>query len=123
MIHYQMPWKNEQPCVEPGCGILSDQSRCEKHRKQAMRDYEERRGSAYSRGYTKRWSAAAKAWLRQHPLCVTCGQPAKEVDHIIPHKEDMTLFWDFNNWQSLCHECHSRKTATEDGRWKKVEDF
>ncbi len=40
---------------------------------------------------------------------------ATEVDHIIPHKGDMSLFWDPSNWQSLCHACHSRKTAREDG--------
>jgi 5-methylcytosine-specific restriction enzyme A len=110
-----MPWKTKQPCIEPGCGILSDQSRCEKHRKQATRDYERRRGSAFSRGYTKQWSAAAKAWLRQHPLCAACGQSATEVDHIKPHKGDMTLFWDSKNWQSLCKRHHAQKTASEDG--------
>jgi len=38
------------------------------------------------------------------------------VDHIIPHRGDLALFWDEkNNWQALCHRCHSRKTAREDG--------
>nr|DAK90259.1 MAG TPA: HNH endonuclease bacteriophage, HNH Endonuclease, DNA.52A [Caudoviricetes sp.] len=23
--------------------------------------------------------------------------------------------WDQSNWQALCHECHSRKTAKENG--------
>ncbi|WP_143035082.1 HNH endonuclease [Marininema mesophilum] len=27
------------------------------------------------------------------------------------------LFWDKDNWQSLCKRCHDRKTAIEDGRW------
>jgi 5-methylcytosine-specific restriction protein A len=27
----------------------------------------------------------------------------------------MALFWDSSNWQPLCHECHSSKTAREDG--------
>jgi 5-methylcytosine-specific restriction protein A len=39
---------------------------------------------------------------------------AADLDHIIPHKGDMTLFWDPTNWQGLCKGCHSRKTATED---------
>jgi 5-methylcytosine-specific restriction protein A len=27
----------------------------------------------------------------------------------------MALFWDQSNWQPLCHTCHSKKTAREDG--------
>jgi len=55
-----------------------------------------------------------------HPLCVHCEErgrvaPAQEVDHIIAHRGDMTLFWDTNNWASLCKPCHSRKTALQDG--------
>lgn len=37
------------------------------------------------------------------------------VDHIRPHKSNYDLFWDPNNWQSMCDPCHSKKTATEDG--------
>lgn len=49
------------------------------------------------------------------------------MDHIVPHKGDMTLFWDRNNWQSLCSACHKRKTVLEDGgfgaRGGRVEKF
>jgi 5-methylcytosine-specific restriction protein A len=38
---------------------------------------------------------------------------AEVVDHIKPHKGDMTLFWDENNWQSLCKMHHDRKTILE----------
>lgn len=41
------------------------------------------------------------------------------VDHIIPHKGDMELFWDRNNWQAMAKECHDKKTATEDGGFGK----
>jgi 5-methylcytosine-specific restriction protein A len=40
---------------------------------------------------------------------------ATVVDHKIPHKGDMKLFWDRSNWQSLCKCHHDIKTATEDG--------
>lgn len=46
-----------------------------------------------------------------------CGEPATDVDHIVPHKGNHELFWDRDNWQALCHHCHSVKTATEDGGW------
>lgn len=69
------------------------------------------------RGYGYKWQQAREGWLRKHPLCVMCEKPtmAKEVDHKIPHKGDMVLFWDSSNWQSLCKSHHSEKTAREDG--------
>jgi len=32
---------------------------------------------------------------------------ATVVDHIIPHRGDLGLFWDEENWQSLCGTCHN----------------
>ena len=37
------------------------------------------------------------------------------VDHIVPHKGDLALFYDQTNWQSLCKRHHDIKTAAEDG--------
>lgn len=28
------------------------------------------------------------------------------VDHKVPHRGDMNLFWDKSNWQALCKQCH-----------------
>ena len=28
------------------------------------------------------------------------------VDHKIPHRGNYELFWDSDNWQSLCKRCH-----------------
>ena len=44
------------------------------------------------------------------------------VDHIIPHKGNLELFWDEDNLQALCKPCHDRKTAKE-GRWGKKAKF
>ena len=78
--------------------------------------------SAHARGYTRAWRRAREAFLAHHPLCVHClakDPPlitaATDVDHIVPHRGDPVLFWNHDNWQSLCHECHSIKTAKEDG--------
>lgn len=81
---------------------------------------EQQRGNSNARGYTYRWQQASKGYLAKHPLCVHCRQEgrvgaATEVDHIIPHRGDMVLFWDRTNWQGLCRPHHSRTTATEDG--------
>jgi 5-methylcytosine-specific restriction protein A len=37
------------------------------------------------------------------------------VDHIVPHRGDLTVFWDRSRWQALCASCHGRKTAARDG--------
>lgn len=78
------------------------------------------RGSAASRGYGRKWRKARLDWLARHPLCVRCKAAgiitgASVVDHITPHRGDMVLFWDADNWQSLCKVCHDKKTANEDG--------
>lgn len=81
---------------------------------------DDRRGTAASRGYDRRWKAFRDAFIAMHPLCVACEAaglivPAAVVDHIVPHGGDMGLFWQDGNHQSLCKVCHDRKTATEDG--------
>lgn len=78
------------------------------------------RPTAAARGYGSRWQRARLAHLAANPLCVRCEAEgrvteATDVDHHIPHRGDYTLFWDESNWRSLCHSCHSKKTATEDG--------
>ncbi|NDZ12055.1 HNH endonuclease [Variovorax sp. WS11] len=65
------------------------------------------------RGYGYKWQQAREGWLKAHPLCVMCEElddrvtVATVVDHIVPFRGDMTLFWDRNNWQSLCAHHHS----------------
>jgi hypothetical protein len=41
-------------------------------------------------------------------MCLDQGKvvPAEIVDHIIPHKGDINLFW-LGKLQSLCATCHS----------------
>lgn len=71
------------------------------------------------RGYTRRWKKARATFLARNPLCrrhEAKGQTvaASVVDHIIPHRGDMALFWDSENWQALCKPCHdSAKQAEE----------
>lgn len=64
------------------------------------------------------WRTAAHAYLARNPLCVFCEQynrltAAQCVDHIIPWRGDRELFWDHDNWQSLCNSCHGRKGIAE----------
>jgi 5-methylcytosine-specific restriction enzyme A len=81
-------------------------------------DYE-RRGTRQEQGYTNEWLARARAYRKQHPLCVMCYKrgkltPAQCVDHIIPHQGNSQLFWDEGNWQSLCNPCHNGPKRREE---------
>lgn len=119
-----MPTRAPRNCNKAGCRQLNQRgtSYCVGHQAEAeagRRAYDARRPSARHRLYDSRWDKARKGYLAKHPLCVHClaedvTTAANEVDHIIPHRGDKVLFWDRNNWQSLCKTHHSRKTATED---------
>ena len=38
------------------------------------------------------------------------------IDHIEPHKGNQELFWDTNNMQALCHNCHAGTKQVIDHR-------
>ena len=55
-------------------------------------------------------------YLGLNTLCEHCRRAlATDIDHITPCQPEDELFWDEDNWQALCHSCHSRKTASQDG--------
>ncbi len=115
-----MPVRPKHPCNYQGCNQLTNNRYCEYHTKQTRQQHDRYRGSAAQRGYDTRWQKYREQYLRDHPLCVKCLKLNKliestVVDHIIPHKGDMVLFWDTKNHQALCKRCHDIKTATEDG--------
>ena len=80
----------------------------------------DRRGNSCQRGYDRKWRKLRRRKLAADPLCKHCldrddiMQPANEVDHIVPHQGQADpLFWAWENLQSLCKPCHSRKTFEE----------
>lgn len=118
-----MPRRSQAICAHPGCNTLSDSRYCQQHaaaQQQQRKQADKRRGSAASRGYGSQWRKARVVYLAEHPLCKHCKAqglltPATIIDHIKPHRGDMVLFWDQNNWQPLCKRHHDIKTASEDG--------
>ncbi|MBD8492978.1 HNH endonuclease [Pseudomonas syringae] len=117
-----MPLRPQKPCNALGCRALTRNPRyCDAHLHLLKSHVREKpRESSAARGYGYKWQQARAGWLAKHPLCVHCAArgrvtEATEVDHIRPHKSDMAVFWDRENWQSLCGPCHSAKTASEDG--------
>jgi 5-methylcytosine-specific restriction protein A len=116
----------KRPCAAyPRCRNLVQRGYCSdcaaKHSPKAK--YDETRPSAAKRGYGRRWQATSAGRLRSHPLCVDPDGlhkgrtvAAALTDHIIAVDGPTDpLFWDPNNWQSLCWPCHGHKTVKEDG--------
>lgn len=66
----------------------------------------------------RRYRRLRSLFLQSNPLCIECKKNNKVVaaevlDHIIPHRGNVELFWDENNWQSLCKTCHNAKSGRE----------
>ena len=115
-----------RPCAQPGCPVVVQGGRCPTHRAK-VRQVEQR----YTQGnYGRPWRRKREQFLEQsYPwFCAiqgsTCTARARmmdkaevEVDHVVPHRGDVTLRDDLTNLQVTCKACHSAKTASE-VEWK-----
>lgn len=106
-----------RPCRYPGCCELVTEGYCEAHRPQPVERSAEAQAwhGLYS---TDEWRLLRAEQLLAEPWCRECARQgrrtrATDVDHIVDHKGDLRLFRDRSNLESLCHSCHSRKTARE----------
>lgn len=114
-----MPRKPGRACtITPGCPGIVRGDRCNVcgPRRQTESEYDQRRGSAASRGYDRRWRRLRAMILARQPLCVMClaenrVTPAIELDHIVPLRDGGDNSED--NLQPLCKSHHSRKTARD----------
>lgn len=62
-----------------------------------------------------RWSVL----VRDLFTCRKCGRTEADTsrlvaDHIVPHRGDERLFWDENNLQCLCKNCHDSVKQAEE---------
>ena len=101
-------------CVQPGCSTLVEAGRCTTHR----RDQERYRPNVDVRKLyrTPRWAELRKRKQDEQPFCVECEKAGHlvvwtELDHIVPHRGDLKLFWQEDNLQGLCATHHSSKTG------------
>lgn len=100
-----MPFAAPHACK---CGrIIPAGKECPHCNRDRRRRADANRPNARQRGYDSKWDKARATFLSHRPHCNMCGKPASVVDHVIPHRGDQGLFWDKNNWQSLCVTCHS----------------
>ena len=67
---------------------------------------------------TSRYQKARRAFLSNpdNALCVDCKkqgriEAATSLDHITPVKDAPEQFWDEDNWQGLCDNCHVEKNG------------
>lgn len=110
-----MPTLAKRYCTTPFCPELVDRGgRCANHTRRLPDD----RPTAWRRGYGRGWKALRAYVLSIEPTCRTCRAdgrvtPATDVDHVVPLARGGSN--DIGNLQPLCHACHSRKTAREDG--------
>lgn len=113
-----MSHKPLRPCRHPGCCVLVPDGYCDAHRPRTDRR------SAEAQSW--RWMYSTDTWrldlrpnqLLREPFCRECSRQgrrvrATDVDHVADHKGDWARFCDKANLESLCHSCHSRKTAQE----------
>ncbi len=121
-----MPYLPLRPCRYSGCIRLVHGGYCEQHQhiiddqKRAKENQYNKQRPTWHKLYDRKWRGYTKIYLAKHPYCVECLKnnkhtTAEEVDHIVPHKGDLNLFWDQKNHQGLCKKCHSKKTARENG--------
>lgn len=111
-----MPLRANKACAKPGCGALTSGHWCDVHARQAEQSRRESREEDFK--YDHRWRKRRRAWLSANPSCVSCKargivKAATDVDHVVPLSAGGVN--DESNYQSLCHDCHSAKTALEDG--------
>lgn len=108
-----MPYKSPHPCPTPGCPNLSASGKCDDCR----RRIERRRGGSTARDYGARHQKMRLMVLARDPICrirTHCtGAPSTDYDHIVPRSRGGQDAME--NAQGACHECHSAKTAMEDG--------
>ena len=114
-----MAGKPLRPCRHPGCRRLVPGGYCEQHKPRNRNDRSEASKAWHKLYLTDLWTKQLRPeQLLREPFCRECARqgrrtPATDVDHVIPHRGDWGRFSDPENLQSLCHSCHSRKTAAE----------
>lgn len=104
-----------RPCRHAGCGALTREGWCAKHKPKHRRGESAAWHNLYSLPV---WQTLRTRQLLKEPWCAECARHgvrvrATVVDHIRPHRGNVALFSDPDNLQSLCKSCHDRKTLVE----------
>lgn len=71
------------------------------------------------RGYGGKWQRERATFLDANPVCERCENlgrmtPSTVVNHRVPHRGDMKLFWDRKNWEPACKPHHDGEIQREE---------
>ena len=86
-----------------------------------MTDKRSKFASEYRKLYkTQRWRRIREIQITKHQFCVRCEKngvltPATAVDHVVPHRGDLMLFYE-GELQSLCDRHHNSDKQSEEVR-------
>lgn len=107
-----MPIGAYQECRKPRCPNYAERGGyCREHAKAQRPEFIDAVGRLQK---SARFRRLRHSFLVRNPVCAKCQrEPAQILDHRIPHRGALRLFWDQRNWQGLCTHCHAVKTAAE----------
>lgn len=118
-----MPYRPKKPCRYPRCPELTNELFCGKHKREDNKIYNQYKRDELSKTFykTQQWRDIRQRKLQISPLCEECKKNGtlvvgKIVDHIVPIKQGGDPY-DFENLQTLCWSCHSRKSVLEGSRF------
>jgi 5-methylcytosine-specific restriction protein A len=101
-------------CSETGCrALLPDpgSSRCPEHQRVPFETATRTNSILYQ---TPEWRRLKRVLIERDRVCSVCGSGSNlHVDHVTPPRGDIVLFFDIQNLQLLCEDCHRIKTARE----------
>ena len=107
-----MPTKPLKQCTFPGCPALVKSGRCDKHKRQERRRWDDNRGNSGERGYNAQWYRLRAVKVSLNPLCEICLArgvfvPVAVVHHVEPISKRPDLRLSLDNLLSVCLRCHS----------------
>ena len=113
-------------CCCPNCNLMAlpNHNYCQKHleesnqrRQQWLEEHKpfENAKRANTELYnTARWRRLRKAKLELNPACELCGSQSNlQIHHKRPPRGDEVLFFNLDNLQTICINCHRKITSYE----------
>lgn len=104
-----------KPCLEAGCGELSDGPRCDEHRPSATAL---RVGSPYERGYDQRWRRLSERARRLQPWCSDCGTDDDLTSDHLPSawaRRAAGLPLRLRDVEVVCRDCNAARGSSRPG--------
>lgn len=99
-----MPIAPKKPCRKYGCsGYQEKDGYCLKHWKPGWSKTGQRSDARYHSG---NWQRIRETRLIENPICERCDQKVANTVHHIEPVEEGGDFWDYDNIQALCRDCH-----------------